>query len=74
MNRVMNNEYQMPLKFNTQEDILEAHQIMINQLRENIIKLANKVAEQDELLLGLFGKIELEKQKIEKKLTANESE
>ena len=28
----------------------------------------------DCLLLGLFGKIELEKQKIEKKLSANESE
>ena len=30
------------IKFSSQEEILEAHQVMINQLRENVIKLANQ--------------------------------
>lgn len=52
------NQFEEPLKFNSQEDILEAHQLMINQLRDNVLKLANRTQIQDKLIGTLIQKIE----------------
>lgn len=46
------------MNFSSQEDILEAHQIMINQLRDNIIKLANQNVQLYSLVEKLYNAFE----------------
>lgn len=46
------------LKFSSQEDILETHQIMINQLRDNIMKLANQNVQLYSLIEKLYDILE----------------
>tara|TARA_B110000114_G_C14840350_1_gene296403 strand:- start:87 stop:311 length:225 start_codon:yes stop_codon:yes gene_type:complete len=43
------------ISFNSQSDILEAHQIMLNQLRTNVIKLANQNRQLYKLVEKLTG-------------------
>ena len=46
------------MSFSSQEDILEAHQIMINQLRDNIIKLANQNVQLYSLVEKIYNALE----------------
>ena len=46
------------IKFNSQEEILEAHQIMINQLRDNVIKLARQNTQLYALVEKLYNALE----------------
>ena len=46
------------IKFSSQEDILETHQVMINQLRDNIIKLANQNVQLYSLVEKLYNTLE----------------
>jgi len=46
------------MNFSSQEDILEAHQVMINQLRDNIIKLANQNVQLYALVEKLYNALE----------------
>ena len=63
INRVVNNmnsEFETlgEIKFNSQEEILEAHQVMINQLRANVIKLANQNSQLYKLVKKLYNSLE----------------
>ena len=46
------------IKFNSQEEILEAHQIMINQLRDNVIKVARQNTQLYALVEKLYNTLE----------------
>lgn len=46
------------IKFNSQEEILEAHQVMINQLRDNVIKLARQNTQLYALVEKLYNSLE----------------
>ena len=46
------------INFNSQEEILEAHQIMINQLRTNVIKLARQNVQLYALVEKLYESLE----------------
>ena len=46
------------IKFSSQDDILEGHQIMINQLRNNIIKIANQNRQLYSLVEKLYNILE----------------
>ena len=46
------------INFSSQEDILEGHQIMINQLRDNVIKLANQNIQLYSLVEKLYNALE----------------
>lgn len=63
MNRVVeniNSEFDDlgEIRFNSQEEILEAHQVMINQLRDNIIKLARQNTQLYALVEKLYNTFE----------------
>lgn len=46
------------ITFNSQEEILEAHQIMINQLRDNVIKVARQNTQLYALVEKLYNTLE----------------
>ena len=63
MNSVVNNlnsEFNNlgEITFNSQEEILEAHQVMINQLRDNVIKLARQNTQLYALVEKLYSALE----------------
>ena len=58
------------INFSSQEDILEGHQIMINQLRNNVIKLANQNSQLYSLVEKLYNTLE----ENDIKISTNENE
>ena len=59
------------IRFNSQEEILEAHQIMINQLRDNVIKLARQNTQLYALVEKLYNSLEANNIEIEGLETTN---
>lgn len=53
------------IRFNSQEEILEAHQVMINQLRDNIIILARQNRQLYSLVEKLYNTFEANNMKID---------
>lgn len=46
------------ITFSSQEEIIEAHQVMINQLRDNVIKLANQNNRLHKMVTKLYETLE----------------
>lgn len=65
MNSVVNLDQEFnnlgEIKFNSQEEVLEAHQVMINQLRENVIKLSRQNTQLYALVEKLYKCLETNK-------------
>ena len=58
--RNMNQEFSDlgKITFSSQEEILEAHQVMINQLRDNVIKLASQNNKLHKMVTKLYETLE----------------
>ena len=65
MNSVVNdfNAETTELSFKTTDDVLEAHQVMINQLRSNLLRVGGEIQNIYKMLEQLYNT--LEKNKIE---------
>ena len=79
MNRVVENinsgfEDLGEIRFNSQEEILEAHQVMINQLRDNIIKLARQNTQLYSLVERLYNSLDANNIEIEGLKTTNNND
>ena len=62
MNSVVNDNIDIlgEIQFRTKDEVLEGHQIMINQLRTNVIVLGNQTTQLYKLVEKLYDKLEEE--------------